>query len=165
MWTDVQEHLARPRQDHGVYSAIATEPYLRRDDHPSLLAALGVVPPTPLIEREVMRQTMEDVLADWDWDSVWSWDFPVVAMTAARLGDAGTAVDALLMDRSKNTFLANGHNPQRGNRLPLYLPGNGGLLAAVSLMVGGWDGADRPAPGLPDDGTWEVEFEGFHPWP
>ena len=50
-------------------------------------------------------------------------------------------------------------------RLPVYLPGNGGLLAAVSLMAGGWDGADGPAPGFPDDGTWDVQCEGFSPWP
>ncbi len=25
-------------------------------------------------------------------------------------------------------------------RLRLYLPGNGGLLAAVAMMAGGWDG-------------------------
>ena len=164
-WAHVQEHLALPYQEGGTYAAIATEPYLRREDHPSMLGALGVVPPTPMIDREVMRATLDDVLENWDWDSAWGWDFPVLAMTAARVGDPRTAVDALLMDKPKNEYLRNGHNPQRGNRLPVYLPGNGGLLAAVSLMVGGWDGADGPAPGFPTDGTWDVRFEGFAPWP
>ena len=54
-----------------------------------------------------------------------------------RGGRSAAAVDALLMDEPKNEYLRNGHNPQRGSRLPVYLPGNGGLLAAVSLMVGG----------------------------
>ena len=160
-WAHVQEHLALPCQEGGTYAAIATEPHLRREDHPSMLGALGVVPPTPMIDREVMRATLDDVLENWDWDSAWGWDFPVLAMTATRVGDPRTAVDALLMDKPKNEYLRNGHNPQRGNRLPVYLPGNGGLLAAVSLMVGGWDGADGPAPGFPKDGTWDVRFRGL----
>jgi hypothetical protein len=163
-WADVQDRLARPHQEGGRYTAIANEPYLRRDDHPSLLAALGVVPLTPLVDPELMRTTLADVLASWEWDSAWGWDFPVLAMTAARLGEPHTAVDALLMERPKNGYLRNGHNAQRGNRLPLYLPGNGGLLAAVALMAGGWDGADGPAPGFPKDGTWELDHEGFTPW-
>lgn len=52
-----------------------------------------------------------------------------------------------------------------GNFLPIYLPGNGGLLAAVALMAAGWDSAQRSAPGFPDDGTWNLEHEGFSPWP
>ena len=50
----------------------------------------------------------------------------------ARLDEPALAVDALLMDTPKNTWLANGHNWQRAN-LPLYLPGNGGLLIAVLM--------------------------------
>ena len=164
-WSRVQEHLARPKQDGGLYAAISTEPYLVRVDHPSLLAALGVVPATPLINPEIMRSTLTDVLANWDWDSAWGWDFPVLAMTATRIGAPDTAIEALLMDKPKNAYLPNGHNPQMGNRLPIYLPGNGGLLAAFSLMVGGWDGCDRSLPGFPDDGTWDIQHEGFEPWP
>lgn len=164
-WQAVQDHLARPHTVDGRYAAIATEPYLLRDDHPSMLAGLGVVPPTPLIDPGVMATTLAHVTETWAWDSAWGWDFPVLAMTAARCGDPEGAVDALLMDQPKNTYLPNGHNPQRGNRLPIYLPGNGGLLAAVSLMAGGWDGADGPTPGFPKDGTWDVTVEGFTPWP
>ena len=51
-------------------------------------------------------------------------------------------------------------------RLPLYLPGNGGLLSAVAMMAAGWDGApDRPCPGFPRDGTWDVRYEGFKRMP
>ena len=63
------------------------------------------------------------------------------------------------MDTPKNTYRANGHNYQRPG-LTIYLPGNGGLLAAVALMAAGWDGApDRPAPGFPADGSWTVRVE------
>jgi hypothetical protein len=164
-WTTVQDRLARPHQSDGIYSAISTEPYLRRDDHPSLLAALGVAPETPLINQDVMRATLDDVLASWDWDSAWGWDFPVLALTAARVGPPGASVDALMMDEPKNTYLPNGHNPQRGNRLPVYLPGNGGLLAAIALMVAGWEGDARSKPGFADDGSWDFQHEGFMRWP
>ncbi len=38
------------------------------------------------------------------------WDYPMMAMCAARLGELALAVDALLMDMPKNTYLPNGHN-------------------------------------------------------
>ncbi len=86
-------------------------------------------------------------------------------MTAARVGEPETAIDALLMDVPKNRYLANGHNHQ-DQRLPVYLPGNGGLLTAVAMMAAGWDGApERHAPGFPDNGQWRVRREGLHPVP
>ena len=71
------------------------------------------------------------------------------------------AVDALFLDSPKNRYLANGHNYQSA-RLPLYLPGNGGLLTAVAMMAAGWDGCpDRQTPGFPDNGKWHVRWEGL----
>lgn len=162
-WGDVQARLARPHTRDGIYTAIATEPFTKRDDHPALLAALGVVPPNPLIDEETMRATLRDVLATWDWPSTWGWDFPVLAMTASALGEADTAIDALLSGRPKNAYLRNGHNPQMGNMLPIYLPGNGGLLAAVAQMVTGFCGSTEETPGFPK--SWIVQHEGFNPWP
>ncbi|MFC8097776.1 hypothetical protein [Streptomyces sp. NPDC057363] len=160
----IQDHLAPPRQEDGVYSAIATEPYLRRDDHPAMLCALGMVPATPLIDPETMESTLLDVRDNWKWDTAWGWDFPVMAMTATRVGRPDLAVAALLTDAGKNQYLGTGHSPQIGSLLPLYLPANGALLAAVSLMAAGWDGA-ADCPGFPADGTWQVRHEGFIPWP
>jgi len=37
-------------------------------------------------------------------------DYPLIAMTAARLGKPEKAIDALFMDVQKNTYLKNGHN-------------------------------------------------------
>ena len=72
----------------------------------------------------------------------------MVAMTAARLGETAIAIDALLLDTPKNHYAANGHNYQRAN-LPLYLPGNGGLLYAIAMMATGWKGSPKTnAPGL-----------------
>jgi hypothetical protein len=65
------------------------------------------------------------------------------------------------MDTPKNRYLAGGQNLGAEGRLPLYLPGNGGLLYAVALMAAGWDGADRSAPGFPISRGWNVKFEGL----
>ena len=66
------------------------------------------------------------------------------------------------MDKRTNTYLQNGHNYQDG-RLRCYLPGNGGLLTAVALMCAGWDGCQVKNPGFPQDGTWDVRWEGLPP--
>ncbi|MDR6985926.1 hypothetical protein J2Y66_000389 [Paenarthrobacter nitroguajacolicus] len=158
-WSAVAEGMVPPRVVDGIYAAIDVEPFTIRTDHPSMLCALGVLPRTDIIDPEIMRATLTDVLADWDWGSTWGWDYPVMAMTAARLEDPEAAVDALLLSAGKNTVLPNGHNRQTDS-LPLYLPGNGGLLAAVALMAAGWDnGPDRHAPGFPAD--WTVVWEGL----
>lgn len=166
LWAEVAQHVWRPRPRHGVYPAIGVDPWTIRTDHPSVLAALGVVPDTGLIDRETMAATLDDIAeadsaggARWDWSSTWGWDYPMGAMTAARLGRPDAAVDWLMFDKGKNEYLPNGHNAQTP-ALPVYLPGNGGLLTAVALMAAGWDGApERPAPGFPE--SWVVATEGF----
>lgn len=165
MWDRVRDHLARPPQRDGIYDAIETPPHLIRKDHPSMLAALGVLPATPLIDLRVMSATLDSVLGEWDWATTWGWDYPMIAMTAARVGRPDDAVAALFLDSPKNVYLPNGHNYQ-DQRLTLYLPGNGGLLAATAMMAAGWDGApDTHAPGFPRDGRWNVRHEGLRPMP
>ena len=131
-------------------------------DHPSMLCALGVLPGWG-VDHQVMLNTLQRVITDWQLEKSWGWDFPVIAMTAARLGRQELAVDALLRDSPKNVYLPNGHNCQLSrDDLPLYLPGNGGLLMAVAMMAAGWDGGpDFHAPGFPQDGSWTVTWEGL----
>jgi hypothetical protein len=159
-WEAVASGLVRPAVQDGIYAAVSTPGRTMRRDHPSMLYACGFVPPTAMVNPGIMRATLHSVLRDWDWPSAWGWDFPAIAMTAARLGEPRAAVGALLMDVAKNRFLPSGHNWQ-GPTLPVYLPGNGGLLAAVALMAGPGGGPqrDRPAAGFPDDGSWHVERE------
>ena len=89
----------------------------------------------------------------------------MLAMCAARLGQPDRAIDALLLDTPKNVYRPNGHNHQRPG-LTIYLPGNGGLLAAVAMMAAGWDGApEGQAPGFPADGRWQVRWEGLRQMP
>ena len=164
-WDHVMQRLSRPHVRDGVYTAIETPPYTIHRDHPSMVAALGLLPSTPLIDAQTMRRTYEHVLASWDWPSTWGWDYPMLAMTAARLGEPEKAVEALFLESQKNRYLANGHNYQ-SSRLPLYLPGNGGLLTAVAMMAAGWDGCpDRRSPGFPDNGKWNVRCEGLKRMP
>ena len=163
-WDKIINKISHPTIRDGVYTGIETPPYTIYRDHPSMLCALGFLPQTPLIDPNVMKKTLDDVFAKWDFPSTWGWDYPVMAMTAARLGEPEKAIDALFLDTPKNKYLANGHNYQ-SERLPLYLPGNGGLLTAVAMMAAGWDGSNKPAPGFPDNGKWNIRYEGFKKMP
>ena len=164
-WDKVINNLSRPTIKDGVYVGIETEPYTITEDHPSMVAALGFVPQTPLIDPEVMKRTYDSIIKSWDWPSTWGWDYPMLAMTAARLGEPEKAIDALFIESPKNVYLVNGHNYQ-SERLPLYLPGNGGLLTAVAMMAAGWDDCpDRQSPGFPDNGKWKVQWEGLKRMP
>ncbi|WP_077619466.1 glycoside hydrolase family 65 [Bacillus sinesaloumensis] len=165
LWEKVANSMATPKHEDGVYLAhenchnTFTE---KNHDHPSMLGALGILPGT-LVERDIMRNTLNKVKEVWDWESAWGWDFPMCAMTAARLGERELAIDFLMMNATKNTYLVNGHNYQRPG-LTAYLPGNGGLLTAVAMMVCGWkDGSDNQCPGFPQDGSWKVKWEGLYP--
>lgn len=131
-------------------------------DHPALLGALGILPDNKLINDIVMKKTLNWIWNNWNWDETWGWDYPMVAMTCARLGLKDKAVDALLMKKRTNTYLVNGHNYQDG-RLRIYMPGNGGLLTAVAMMCAGWDGNTKNHPGFPSD--WDVRFENINPMP
>jgi hypothetical protein len=163
-WDRVIEKLSVLPSRNGVYLAHENCPQTyteRNQDHPSMLGALGFLPGDD-VDRETMRRTLKKTMAEWKWDQTWGWDYPLTAMTAARLGEKKIAVDALLMVTEKNRYLQNGHNWQRPN-LPCYLPGNGGLLYASALMVAGWKGAPKTkAPGFPDDGSWSVRWEGLN---
>jgi hypothetical protein len=164
VWDEVISKLSPLPVRDGVYLAHENCPQTfseRNYDHPSMLGALGVLAGED-VDRETMRRTLKRVMTAWQWDRTWGWDYPLTAMTAARLGETQVAVDALLMNTEKNRYLPNGHNYQRPN-LPCYLPGNGGLLFAVALMVAGWQGAPTsPAPGFPADGSWTVRWENLN---
>ncbi|MFC4402157.1 glycoside hydrolase family 65 [Gracilibacillus xinjiangensis] len=161
-WVQVAEHLKQPRVEDGIYLAHENCENTFTDknhDHPSMVAAFGILPGS-LIDKKVMKNTLLRVKEQWQWDTAWGWDFPMCAMTAARLGESELAVDFLLMDAVKNKYLPNGHNYQRPG-LTAYLPGNGGLLIAIAMMVAGWsECSDREYPGFPKN-NWTIEAEGF----
>lgn len=152
----------------GAQPVLATETFAEkcRNDHPAVLGAFGLLPcpqKSQILTKEKMTKTLDWAMQNWNWQTTWGWDYGMVAMTAARLGQPETALKALLIDTQKNTYLKNGHNFQTSDRLRLYLPGNGALLTAVAMMCAGWDGCEQPLnPGFPQDGTWNVRWEGLN---
>jgi hypothetical protein len=162
-WDQVIKKLSALPVGEGVYLAHENCPQTftaRNYDHPSMLGAFGILP-GDRVDRETMRRTLKRTMKEWKWDQTWGWDYPMTAMTAARLGETKIAIDALLMETEKNRYLLNGHNWQRGD-LPCYLPGNGGLLYAVAMMARGWRGGPATRnPGFPSDGSWNVQWEGL----
>ena len=181
-WDHVIAHLAPIPEKDGKYVALGSHPDTwdnidSRHDHPTMLAPIGLLPPqAPYTDRPTMERTLDAVLAHWDWAAkIWGWDYPMIAMTAARLGRPETAVEILLRDGPNNIYLPNGHAPVRSDtkvdpnapagarkrEIAVYLPANGSFLSAAALMVAGWDGATEEFPGIPKDGTWQVRAEGL----
>lgn len=167
LWDEVRMNLPDPVAIDGLYLGIAnapdsyTEPRNMRD-HPMVLGTLGMLPLWEKVDEETMRNTLKLIMEKWDWPHTWGWDYPMVAMCATRLHEPGIALDALMKEVQKNTYLVNGHNYQ-DSRLRIYLPGNGGILKAVALMCAGWEGCTVKNPGFPDDGTWKVKWENLTP--
>ncbi len=179
-WDHIITHQSPLPEQDGIYTAglpsISTDTFAEksRSDHPAVLGASALLPtspthpnhPTPpytlLYNIEKMTQTLDWVMQNWNWQTTWGWDYGMIAMAAARLGEPETALKALLIDTQKNTYLKNGHNFQTADRLRCYLPGNGALLTAVAMMCAGWDGCKEPLnPGFPKDGRWDVRWEGI----
>ena len=163
-WDEIINNLAPLPQTNGVYLAAGNTPdcyekgskYLT--DHPAVLGAYSTIPAANGLDTVVMKKTYFTVLEKWDWNETWGWDYPLMAMTAARLHMGEEAVNALLMPVRTNTYLINGHNFE-DDRLTIYLPGNGGVLNAVALMCTGADADKGINIGFPK--TWNVRWEGL----
>lgn len=165
-WQLVIDNLAPIPADENHYlptaeAADAFSNFDKRRDHPIVIGSYGLLP-NERIDVAKMSTTFDDVMRGWNWQSTWGWDYPLLALTATRLLKPDDALDALFTDTQKNTYLINGHNYQDG-RLRIYLPGNGGLLAAVAMMSAGFEGSNVKNPGFPKNGKWEVKWEGLQP--
>jgi len=158
LWTDILTKLSPLPVQNGIYlcAESATDSYTNpryMSDHPIVSGVLGVLPETKMVDKQILRRSLDTISVKWNWPSTWGWDFPMLAMSSASVGESGKAIDFLLMDAPKNRYLLNGHNYQSA-RLSLYLPGNGGLLAAVAKMC--TEGQ------FPDNGKWKVRWEGLN---
>jgi hypothetical protein len=164
-WDDVIQKLAPLPVQDGVYLSQENMPdtYTNMNwEHPSLIGPGGMLPGDGA-DPETVRRTVQKVWETWQWDRCWGWDFPMMAMAAARSGNPQMAVDALLHPSFKNAI--NRAGLSTGGPFP-YFPTNGGILYAVALMAAGWDGApNQPAPGFPNDGSWVIRSEGLAPAP
>ena len=126
-------------------------------EHPAMTGVFGVLPGYG-VDSIIMQKTLAKVEKVWDFNRVWGWDFPMVAMDAARLGHADQAVNMLLYASPRFSFDEHGF-VGGGNPYP-YIPSNGGLLYAVAMMTAGWDGDKNVAePGWPKDPSWVIKWE------
>ena len=155
---------ALPVKD-GKYVAIESIPDTfdnaeSREDHPSMLAPTAFFNDAH-IDKTIMNNTLDAVIKHWAFDTkIWGWDYPMLAMTAARLARPELAVQLLLMNSKNNQYLANGHCPQVGADLAVYLPANASLLTAVAIML-----EKNPQTGeymgFPKNAAWNIRTEGF----
>ena len=130
-------------------------------EHPALIGTFGMLPGDG-VDQATLARTLAKIDATWNYDRTWGWDFPMLAMAAARCGQPDKAVDFLL--HPAGGFQFDEHGLATGGPFP-YFPSNGALLTAVAMMAGGWDGSSGNVPGFPQDGSWEVKAEGFLPMP
>ena len=168
-WKDVLEHLSDLPVEDGCYITHEKMQDMWNTynfEHPALTGIYGWLPGDG-VDIEAFRRTFYRVLESWQMDRIWGWDYPMLAMAAARLGDPETAVDLLCTTAHKFAFDEHG----LADMYPYpYFPANGGLLTAVAMMCAGWDGlpggvpgSTGEAPGFPKDGRWSVLYEGFKP--
>jgi hypothetical protein len=191
-WDEVLAKLSPLPQKDGLYLAAESQPDLwdrarspecskhagadcPNRDHPSFVAAYGYLGGAD-VDRETMRRTLDAVVSDWDLRQTWGWDWPMLAMTAWRLGERDRAFDFLLTDARNFQFGTSGMTPRLhvadddaphaagvddvpGYRrvAETYFPSNGALLLAIAMM------ADNP--GETGDGRWVMHAEGFRPVP
>jgi hypothetical protein len=200
-WDDFLFRLSPLPQKDGLYLAAESQPDLwerarspqcsaghaapecPNRDHPSLVAAYGLLPGWGA-DRETMRRTLKAVLSNWDLRQTWGWDWPMLAMTATRLDEPQMAVDFLLTDAKNFQFGISGMTPRvhlEADAAPhaagsadgpgyrraaeTYFPSNGALLLAVGLMVAGGQSVHELNPGFPPNGQWIVHSEGITPLP
>ncbi|KAK8202225.1 hypothetical protein M8818_005752 [Zalaria obscura] len=163
-WTHVAENLAPLPVENNTYVIYDGIPNMWHnstydEDHPSMLGIYGWLPPPapPTFNLTLMSNTVAAVYATWNFTYSYGWDFPLLAMNAARMGDAQQAVDFLL--HPAFAFDEAGY-PVGGSRVPTpYFPGSSSLLFAVAMMAGGWTGTE----GVQFPEGWTVEAEGFTP--
>ena len=167
-WLKVANNMALPPIKDGLYLAHENCPTTYEEynvDHPIMTAIYGLIY-SARVDKEIMRNTLHEIMECWELDSTWGWDYAMMAMTATRLEMPELAIELLLMDTPNNYYDRNGHNSQiKRDELPVYLPGNGSLLLAIAMMTAGFSGCDKQSPGFPKDGGWVVEHENIAPFP
>ncbi|MCM0717255.1 hypothetical protein NBH15_03090 [Parabacteroides sp. W1-Q-101] len=163
-WEDVLAKLASLPVEDGLYVTHEGIRNMWSDfafEHPALIGTYGMLPGDG-VNAEILARTLDKITSTWNFDRTWGWDFPMLAMAAARCGKPEQAVDFLL--HPAGGFQFDEHGLATGGPFP-YLPSNGALLTAVAMMAAGWDGSTGETPGFPCDGSWVVKTEGFLPMP
>ncbi|CDO74394.1 hypothetical protein BN946_scf184392.g5 [Trametes cinnabarina] len=162
LWTEVKENLAPLPIENGLYAVYEGIPNdfwdtpTYTNDHPALVGLYGWLPRTANVSTDMAKATAEKVWTSWNISNCWGWDFPMLAMSAARNGETEKAIEWLLHPLFEFDDIG---MPVGGVRVPTpYFPGSGALLYAVAMMAEGWDGSEGNAPGFPTRG-WAVRTE------
>ncbi|PYI24013.1 hypothetical protein BO99DRAFT_322326 [Aspergillus violaceofuscus CBS 115571] len=160
-WTHVRENLAPLPVVDNAYSICADLPDMWTEssytsDHPSQIAVYGLLPPTTGVNVSVVNATMDRIAQTWNFSKSYGWDFPMLAMTAVRLGNVDEAISYLL---HPNFQFDDVGNPV-GTVVPTpYFPASSSLLLAVAMMAGGWDGDE----GMHFPRSWKAKVESLAP--
>ncbi|RYF45786.1 MAG: glycoside hydrolase family 65, partial [Cytophagaceae bacterium] len=105
VWEKVLQQLAPLPQRDGLYlmQEGMNDTYTKWNwEHPALVGAFGMQPGDG-VDPEVMRRSVSEVMERWQWEkTTWGWDFPMVAMAAARTGQPELAIQALLHPAPRN---------------------------------------------------------------
>lgn len=163
-WDEVLDKLSPLPQEDGVYVTYENIDSMWTKfnfEHPALIGSYGMLPGNG-VDTAVFRKTLNKVMSTWNFNRTWGWDFPMVAMAAARSGYPDMAVDMLLHDSPGFQF--DEHGLATGGPFP-YFPSNGALLTAVAMMAAGWEGSVGDVPGFPANGKWKVRYENFNIMP
>jgi hypothetical protein len=163
-WDDVLNKLSALPQVDGLYVTHENIESMWTKftfEHPGLIGTFGMLPGDG-VDTVCFRKTLNKVISEWDFNRTWGWDFPMVAMAAARTGNSELAINMLL--HSSPNFQFDEHGLATGGPFP-YFPSNGALLTAVAMMAAGWEGSSGQAPGFPCNGNWVVKYEGFNIMP
>ena len=161
-WKEVLSKMAPLPVADGVYTTYEGIPDMWTKytyEHPALTGVYGMLPGDG-VDLPTFKHTLEKVCKEWQFNRIWGWDFPMLAMAAARTGQPALAIDMLMHPSAGFQF--DEHGLATGGPFP-YFPSNGALLTAVAMMCGGWGGSEGEAPGFPKDGSWTVRYEGFVP--
>lgn len=161
-WKEVLSKMAPLPVADGVYTTYEGIPDMWTKytyEHLALTGVYGMLPGDG-VDLPTFKRTLEKVSKEWQFNRIWGWDFPMLAMAAARTGQPALAIDMLMHPSAGFQF--DEHGLATGGPFP-YFPSNGALLTAVAMMCGGWDGSEGEAPGFPKDGSWTVRYEGFVP--
>ncbi|KAH9912814.1 Six-hairpin glycosidase-like protein [Fomitopsis serialis] len=155
VWAEVADNLAPLPVENGIESGFWTDPAYT-NSHPALVGLYGWLPATANVSVDMAIDTAERVWSTWNVSNLWGWDFPMLAMSAARMGNQEKAIEWLLNPYFEFDDVG---MPGGGAQVPTpYFPGSGGLLYAIAMMAAGWDNSTTPAPGFPSEG-WEVRVE------
>jgi len=163
-WDEVLKKLSPLPQVDGVYITYENIDSMWTKftfEHPALIGTYGMLPGDG-VDTACFKRTLYKVISTWNFNRTWGWDFPMLAMAAARTNNPELAIDMLL--HSSPNFQFDEHGLATGGPFP-YFPSNGALLTAVAMMAAGWDGSMGDAPGFPKNGNWIVKYENFNALP